>query len=177
LKGWKIVSETVLRGRVFNVRRDTINIDDRRIVREVVEHPGAVAIIPVLDTGEIILVRQYRHAVGDELLEIPAGTIEDGEKPEECAERELVEETGYRAGTLVKIGEYFLAPGYSTELIHLFKAARLVKVGADNQEDEDIMIVPCRFEDALEMVDRGLIRDAKTIAGLFIFSRNVPSRS
>lgn len=177
MKGWRIISETVLKGRIFNIRRDTISIGDREIVREVVEHPGAVAIIPVLNTDKIILVRQYRHAIGDELLEIPAGTIEAGESLEECASRELMEETGYRAGRLFKIGEYFLAPGYSTELIHLFKAEELVRVGPSNQEDEDIETVICSIGDALEMVGRGIIRDAKTIAGLFIFSRSAPSRS
>lgn len=138
-------------------------------VREVVEHPGAVAVVPVLDTGEIVLVRQYRHAVAETLWEVPAGTLEKGESPERCAERELEEETGFRPGHLTKIAQYYLAPGYSTEIMHLYVASELMMAGQKCQEDEEIDVRRFSLEDALEMVRRGVVRDSKTIAALYLF--------
>ncbi|MEM1945293.1 MAG: NUDIX hydrolase [Nitrososphaerota archaeon] len=165
----RVSSETVLRGRVFNVRWDLIRVGGRDIVREVVEHPGAVVVVPLLDNGEIILVKQYRYAVDDELLEVPAGTLEPDEAPEKCAERELLEETGFRAGRLTKIGQFYLAPGYSTELMHVFVAEGLVEAAAENQEDEVITVLRTPLREAMELVRRGVIKDAKTITSLFIF--------
>ncbi len=119
-------SKTVWRGRFFAFRSDEVELPDGKVtVRDIVEHPGAVAIIPILSDGRILLVRQYRYAVGKELLEIPAGTMEAGESPQECAKRELSEETGYEAERIMELTRFYTAPGYSSELIHIFVARGL----------------------------------------------------
>jgi ADP-ribose pyrophosphatase len=139
----------------------------RETTREIVEHRGAVAIVPLLDNGEVVLVRQYRYAIGSDLLEIPAGTLETGEKPESCAKRELEEETGYRCGELKKILECVVAPGYSTERIHFYLARGLTRAEMKTEEDELIKIESMPLRSALEKVRRGEIGDAKTVCGLF----------
>jgi ADP-ribose pyrophosphatase len=135
--------------------------------REVVEHNGAAAIVPVLPTREVIMVRQYRYPTGSDLLEIPAGTMTRNEDPEKCAKRELEEETGYRCGEITKICECFVAPGYSTEKIHVFLAKHLTKTRTNMDEDENIKLEPVPYSKALEMIRRGEIRDAKSIVGLY----------
>ncbi|BAJ51180.1 ADP-ribose pyrophosphatase [Candidatus Caldarchaeum subterraneum] len=136
-----------------------------RFVKEVVVHPGAVAVVPLLNESELVLVEQFRAAVGEVLVEVPAGTLEN-ESPEECAARELEEETGYSAGSLKKIGEFYLAPGYSTELMHVYLAKNLRKTEGRNMPDEKISVITCGLEEAFEMVRSGRIRDAKSIAAL-----------
>jgi len=163
-----ISSETVLEGRVFSVRRDLLEAGGRRFVREVVVHPGAVAVIPVDEDGMLYLVRQYRHAVGGELVEVVAGTLED-ESPRECALRELEEEAGFQASELVKLAEFYLAPGYSTELMHLFLARGLRRSHQRPDVDEKIKLLKTSLDEAVGMVLDGAIRDAKTIASLFIY--------
>jgi ADP-ribose pyrophosphatase len=169
MAGRVVSSKTVMEGRLFNVRVDRIMVGGREVVKEVVVHPGAVAVVPILDTGEIVLVKQYRHAVAETLWEVPAGTLEPGESPERCAERELEEETGFRPGQLSKICQYYLAPSYSTEIIHLFVASDLIMVGQKRQEDEEIDVASYSLEDALEMVRKRVIRDSKTIAALYMY--------
>jgi len=111
-------------------------------------------------------VRQWRHAVGQATLELPAGTLEPGEDPEECMRRELVEEVGHRAGSLERLVSLFVSPGYSNEMIHLFLATDLAPETAAADEDEDLRMVEIPLEEALEMCDAGELRDGKTIAGL-----------
>ncbi|MDJ0269965.1 MAG: NUDIX hydrolase [Aigarchaeota archaeon] len=161
-----ISSEVVFRGRVFSVVRDRVRHGSREYVREVVVHPGAVAIIAMTGAGELLLVRQFRYPAGRYLVEIPAGTLEEGESPENCAMRELEEETGYKAGKIEKITEFFLAPGYSTERIHLFIAYELERSTASPDVDEHITLLKARVEEALAMIEKGEIIDAKTIAAL-----------
>jgi ADP-ribose pyrophosphatase len=111
-------SERIYEGRIINLRVDTVRLPSgRESKREVIEHKGAVCIVPVLDDGRVMLVRQFRKASGQSLLEVPAGGLEEGESPEQCAARELMEECGFRPGKLVPIYEAFLAPGYSTGLL------------------------------------------------------------
>ncbi len=167
-------SRYVYRGKIINVRVDEFETVGRQYMKEIVEHPGAVAIIPILDDGKIIMIKQYRYAVKRELIEIPAGTIENGEKPEECAYRELIEETGYIAGEIFKIAEFYLAPGYSEEVLYLFIARKLVKRGEARLEiDEKIGdVIVVSLNEAIEMVGRGEIRDAKTICALYYLLLN-----
>lgn len=142
--------------------------------REVVIHPGAVAIVPLLDDGRVLLVRQYRHAVGEILLELPAGTLDRAEDrstedPAAAARRELAEETGYSAADWQLLGRFFTAPGFATEEMFLYLARGLAPVDgyAGPAADERLDVVPTDWVDALRMAERGEIRDAKTVAGLF----------
>jgi ADP-ribose pyrophosphatase len=140
--------------------------------REVVEHRGATAIVPLFEDGRIILVRQYRYPVTTELLEIPAGTLEADEDPEVCARRELEEETGYKCREIKKLGAIFVAPGYSTEKIHIYLAKGLVKTQANTDEDEIINVEIMPVSTVLQMASSGMIQDAKTIAGLYMIGSN-----
>lgn len=135
--------------------------------REIVEHRGAVAIIPITDDRRLVLVRQYRYAVATELLEIPAGTLEDGETPEDCAVRELEEETVFKCNEIKKIMEFFVAPGYSTERIHVYLARELTKSRMRTEEDERINVEIIPIENVLERVRSGQIRDAKSICAIY----------
>lgn len=150
------------------MRLDEVQLEDGKSTkREIVEHRGAAAIVPVVDDLSVVFVRQYRYAVSSELLEVPAGTLEPGEAPEECARRELEEETGYMCGELKKILEFFVAPGYSTEKIHVFMAKGLTKSKMRTEEDEQIKVETLPIAKALEKIRLGEIRDAKTICALF----------
>jgi ADP-ribose pyrophosphatase len=157
----------VYKGRILNLRVDQVEFDDgRSTIREVVEHRGAAAIVPLL-AEKVILVRQFRYAASSELLEIPAGTLEPGENPEVCARRELEEETGYKCGELRKILECFVAPGYSTEKIHFYMATELQRSEMFTEDDERIKVEEVTIADAIEKVRNGQIRDAKTVCALY----------
>ncbi len=161
-------SERIYNGRILNLRVDQVILDDgTSATREVVEHRGATAVVPILEDGRIVLVRQYRYAATTDLLEIPAGTLEPNERPENCAVRELEEETGYRAGKLEKMFEAFMAPGYATEKIHFFIAEKLVQSEMKTEEDERIVVERTSIDVALDKIRRGEIKDAKTICGLY----------
>lgn len=158
----------VFNGRILNLRVDKVILDDGlQTTREVVEHPGATVIIPLLENNRVLLVKQYRYAIGRELLEIPAGTRKDGESPEICAKRELQEETGYACEELEKVLECYVALGYSTEKIHFYLARRLRRIGQIPDEDERITVVPLPITEALSKIRTGEICDAKTICAIF----------
>lgn len=161
-------SRRVYEGRIINLRVDTVAFPDGRTgTREVVEYAGAVAVVPVNEKGELLLVRQYRHAVGKTLLEIPAGKLEQGEDPAASAGRELLEETGYEAERLTRLISFFSTPGFTTEELHLFLATGLNLKAQDLDDDEFIDVVPVPYEKALEMIWTGEICDAKSVAGIF----------
>jgi ADP-ribose pyrophosphatase len=163
----RISSKRIYEGKVLNLRVDEVKIENgNTAMREVVEHPGAAAIVPILEGGEVILVRQYRYPIGSDLLEIPAGTSKANENPEDCAVRELEEETGYRCKMIAKITECFVAPGYSTEKIHIYLAKGLTKTQTQIDEDENIHLERYPFSEALEKIRTGEIRDAKSMVGL-----------
>lgn len=167
-------SETVFRGRAFNVRLDEVEYAPGRATRiEIVEHVGAVTMVPVDDRGQIWFIRQYRHAIGQELLELPAGTLHDGEDPAAGAARELQEEIGMRAGRLELLASFWLAPGYSTELMHAFLATDLQPAPLPPDEDEIISAAPLPAAEALAAVARGEVRDAKSLAALFAAARRL----
>ena len=136
-------------------------------MREVVEHRGAAAIVPILNEDRVILVRQYRYAINSDLLEIPAGTLETDEDPEMCARRELEEETGYNCNKLTKILECYVAPGYSSEKIHFYLANKLDKSVMKTEEDERIQVEELPITLALSKIRSGEIHDAKTVCGIF----------
>lgn len=167
-----IGSRYVYRGRVVTLRLDTLRTTDgREIVREVVEHRGAVAIVPRLDAATILLVRQFRPAVGEWLLEIPAGTLERDEEADACAARELEEEIGYRPGRLRRMFTQYMAPGYSSERLHAYVADDLRPAKAEADEDEEIQVVPVAAADVERRILAGDIRDAKSIAALLVALR------
>ncbi len=157
-------------GKIINVRKDEIILDDgRKATREVVEHPGSSAIIPFISKDEIILIRQYRHAVNEIIYEIPAGTLDKGESFFQCAGRELEEETGYKARTLEPLIILYPSPGILNETLHLFKAINLTKTRTNYQADESIKgITQVKLNDALGMVKRGEIKDAKTVCSILM---------
>src|SRR3989441_9140294 len=133
--------------------------------REIVVHPGAVCIVARPSPDEVILVRQYRHAAGKELLEIPAGTLHEGEDPLGCAIRELEEETGYRAAKMIERCRFWTTPGFTTEFMYLYEASDLKKTKINPDEDEVIEVDIVRRSSALQMIDHGRIQDAKSILG------------
>lgn len=161
-------SQEVFDGRIIKVRVDKVLLPNGRTsAREVVVHRGAVAVVPILEEGNVLLVKQFRYPVGEVLLEIPAGTLKEGEDPKECALRELEEETGY-SGDLSYLCTLFLAPGYSTERIHLFMATNLRRTRSNPDEDEILESIEIPLEDAISMIKDGKIKDAKSVAGLIL---------
>lgn len=162
-------SEWMYQGRAFDIRRDEVRLPNgASTVLDIVSHVGAVTILPVDSKGRIWLVRQYRHAAGLEILELPAGTLEEGEEPQACAHREIQEEIGMAAGSLEKIGEFFLAPGYSTEFMHVYLAQGLVSSSLMADEDEFLTVVKLPIPKVLEGARTGKILDAKSVAALFL---------
>jgi ADP-ribose pyrophosphatase len=164
-----IRSEVLLQGRAFKIRRDTLKTPDGRETKlDIVEHGGSVVLIPIDQEGNLLFVRQYRHAAGEDLLELPAGT-RDGEEPfEQCAAREIREETGLQAGTLQKIGEFYLVPGYSTELMAVFLATDLKENPLQADEDEFLQVEKFPLKQAIAMAEQGRIQDAKSLAALLL---------
>lgn len=166
-------SELVYRGRRVKLFCDSVKVGGRSVVREVVRLRGAAAALPLLDDGNILLIRQFRYPVSEELLEIPAGVVEEGETPEECIRRELVEETGYAARSMKRILSVYPSPGVVDEVIHIFVATGLYRAEAEEDLDEHISgVVRVDFDEALRMVEHGKIADAKTIIALLFFSVN-----
>jgi len=160
--------ELLLECQIFNVvRKWTEGTDGRRHVRQVIRHPGAVVILPRLDDGRVVLIRNYRAAVGRHLLELPAGTLELGEEPVVAAHRELAEETGYRAQSMQWLTSFFASPGILDEKMHLFLATGLESGPRDLQPDEQIESVVLPWNEALALARDRQIEDAKTLIGLF----------
>lgn len=165
-------SQRLYEGRILKLRLDTVLLPNGKTSqREIVEHRGAVAMVPMLDRETVILVRQYRRAAERSLLEIPAGTRDPDEDVEACARRELAEEINYAPGRMIKLFQSFMAPGYSTEVIHTFLALDLTATDGHTDEDEFLKILPTPFAEALNMIKNGEIVDAKSISGLLYAER------
>lgn len=163
-------SDILFQGRRFRVERVVQTTPDgAEHVREVVRHPGAVVILPLLDDGRICFERNFRVAVGQTLIELPAGTLEPGEDPAETARRELAEETGYRAGRIEPLLTFCMSPGILDERMHLFLATQLQAGPTALEPGEDIQPLLCTWLEAMEMVRRGDIQDAKTLVGLLYY--------
>ena len=164
-----VSSENKYSGRVLAVRVDCIRLENGKVTAlEVVEHRGSVVMVPVDADGGIWLVRQYRHAARREILELPAGTLEAGENPAACAGRELREEIGMAAGTLTRIGGFFLAPGYATEFMHVFLAGNLHPDRIPGDEDEVLQPEKFSVTELRKSLEEGNLEDAKTVAALAI---------
>ncbi len=165
-------SKFIHRGRILTLRVDEVILPNgKKAAREIVENPGAVAAVPILSDGKVILVRQFRKPVEEVIYEIPAGKLEPGEDPRRCMERELEEEIGYRAGKLEKLTSCYPSPGFSDEIMHIFLATDLEKTEQKLEEDEVLEAVTLEFEEALRMIEEGTIKDSKTIIGLLLIQK------
>lgn len=164
-----INSELIYNGPV-KLRLDTFKAKGKTFRKEVVEHNASVGIIPVINNDEIVLIKQYRHAVNEYLIEIPAGKIENKEKPIEAAKRELEEETGFR-GDLTPLTQCYLAPSYDTELMHFFIAKNIHRTDSSQimDDDENISSMIVKIDDALQYCFNGGIRDCKTISAILLY--------
>ena len=163
-------SKIFFKGEILNVRVDEIRMPDgSTATREIIEHSDAVAVVPIDRQGNILLVKQYRRAAGKELLEIPAGSVEPGEKPEETAKRELQEEIGYLPNKIVSMGGFYASPGYNTEYLHLYMATDLVPAKLHTEDTDSIEVVPVPVKSITDYIKSGKIRDAKSIAGILYY--------
>jgi len=164
-----IESKRIYDGKVVSLRVDTVRLPDGKdATREIVEHRGAVAIVPLLDSRQVVMVRQYRQAAGETLLEIPAGTLDPGEDPEACARRELIEETGYEAREMTRLFSSYLSPGYSNEMLHTYLATGLTEKTGRRDADEFVEVAIVELDEVMDMIRRGDIKDAKTICGCLL---------
>ncbi len=167
LKEKLIKIETIYEGKIFDVQQRLIKLPDgRETVYDIVKNPNACAVVPMDDEGNVIMVRQYRQSAGKVLLEIPAGKIDEGENPDKCAVRELQEETGYIAGNIEKVVDMRVSPGFSTEIIYIYKAYNLTQGETNFDEDEFIETEKIPLEDMYQRVIKGEIEDGKTICGI-----------
>ena len=169
-----IDSERVFRGRVFDVERDRLReASGMEMIREVVRHPGGAGGLPLYEDGRVGLVRQYRHPARRELLEIPAGRIEAGETPAECASREIADEIGARAGRLEKLAEFYSTPGFCEEKLFIFLATDLAPAPQHLDADEVLEVVRLPLAEAVRLAAAGEIEDAKTIIALLLAARKM----
>jgi ADP-ribose pyrophosphatase len=167
-----VSTDHIFDGKIISLRVDTLEeADGRSYTREIISYGTAVVLVPVGADGRLLMVRQYRHAAGRWMLELPAGGVDERDaSPEEAALRELREETGHR-GTLTRIGGFFLAPGYSDEYQHIYAATDLVEDPLEADEDENLTLEQVGLEDALRLVEQGEICDAKSVAALLLYLR------
>ncbi len=164
-----VQTKTLYQGRVFNLRQDHVRLPNGVISPlDILEHNGAVVVVPLDSAGRFLMVRQYRHAARTELLEFPAGTLEPAEDPEDCARRELQEETGMAARSMEKVGGFFLAPGYSTEYLHIFIARDLHSAPLAGDEDEWLSPVRVPVDEFSRLAHGRKIEDAKTLAAYLL---------
>lgn len=162
-------SNVLYKGKVFDLKVDEIEYESgNKGIREIAVHPGGAVVVPVTDEGKIILVTQFRYPFQKELMEFPAGKLDAGEDPMKCAERELEEETGFKAGKIKKLGEIYTAPGYCTEILHLY-LARELKPGNHNREEGELgmRIYEFTVKEVEDKIAKGEIVDGKTICGIY----------
>lgn len=163
----RVSSRRIYEGRILNLRVDEVSLENgRRAKREVVEHGAAVGVLALTEGGGVLLVRQYRYAVGEETLEICAGLVEEGEDPRDAAVREMREELGVQPDTLTEIGRFYASPGFCTELLILYLAEGLTPSRLPQDEDEDVSVVELALEDIPRRLAAGTFRDSKTFAAL-----------
>jgi len=159
--------KNIYRGRVVNLDLETVKLPNGATVElEIIHHPGAAAIVPMKDEETVLLIRQYRHAAGGYILEIPAGTLRPGEDPGDCAARELEEEIGFRPSALEPLATFFTTPGFTDEVIHIYKATGLTPGKQNLDHDEVLEVVELPLREAIGKIGDGSIRDGKTIVGL-----------
>jgi ADP-ribose pyrophosphatase len=161
------MTKNIYKGRIVNLNLETVTLPNGATVElEVIHHPGAAAVVPMKDERTVILIRQYRHAVGGYIYEIPAGKLHPGEDPLVCAQRELEEEIGYKAGILDHVTSAYTTPGFTDEVIHIYKATQLQQGTQNLGHDEVLAIAEFPLEKTIAMIREGVIQDAKTIVGL-----------
>ena len=166
-------SEEIYKGRIFEVALDTVREGAQTYTREVVRHGGGASVVPVFRDQTVALVRQYRHPTVRYVLELPAGKLEPGERPEDAAARELEEELGVVAGRIEQLSEFFTTPGFCAEKLWVFLATELTPSAQNLEDDEIVEIVRLPFKRALEMISSREIEDAKTIIGLLLAARRL----
>ena len=161
------MTRNIYTGKVITLNVDTVQLPNGVTVDlEMIRHPGAAAVVPVKDDGTVVLIRQFRHAAGGFIYEIPAGKLASGEDPLHCASRELEEEVGYRASTFELLSSIFTAPGFADEVIHVYKATGLTKGRQHLDRDEVLDVIEMPLSEAITKIEDGSIRDGKTIVGL-----------
>ena len=166
-----IKKETIYAGKVINVTKDDVLCPNgEKAIREIVHHRGGVGILFQVD-GKFIFERQYRYAMGEEIIEMPAGKLEEGEVPLEAAKRELLEETGYRPLEMIHLGDSYPTPGYSTEVIHLYYCPKAVKEERHLDNDECIELIYLTLEEVETMIAEGKIKDSKSVAAIFLYKK------
>ena len=162
-----IFSEKIYKGELLDVRKDKVSLPDNEIgYREWINHPGASCCVPILPDNKIILVKQYRYAIKDESIEIPAGKIDSNEDPKECANRELIEETGFKSNKLTLLTSIYPAIGFANEKIWIYLAENLEKSNSKTDNDEFIEIISIDHNTAMKMIREGMIKDSKTIIAI-----------
>lgn len=162
-------SEVVFQGNLLNVFADKVELPNGKVAsREYIKHPGAVAVVPITQEGNIVLVRQYRYPIGNVLLEVPAGKLDKGEDPDTCAFRELEEETGYVAKSIKRIASIYTTPGFTDEVIHLYIAENLTLSNPHPDEDEFLDVEIYSKEEIKTMIADGRINDAKSMLALLL---------
>lgn len=161
------MTRNIYTGKVVTLNIDHVTLPNGATVDlETIRHPGAAAVVPLKDDGTVILIRQFRHAAGGFIYEIPAGKLHPGEDPVHCASRELEEEVGYQASSFEPLTSIFTAPGFADEVIHIYKATGLTKGRQQLDPDEVLDVIEMSLEEAVAKIEDGTIRDAKTIVGL-----------
>lgn len=170
------MTKHIYKGRVVDLRLETVRLPNGATVEmELIQHPGAAAVVPVTQNGTVLLVRQYRHAVGGYILEIPAGKLDPGEDPRDCAARELEEEIGVRAARLEPVITFYTTPGFTDEVIHVYRATGLTPGRQKLGHDEVLEVVEMPLEEAMARIRDGSIQDGKTIIGLqSVYLRHPP---
>ncbi len=170
-------AETIYKGRIFRLVKEDVQLQNGVETQlDIIRHPGAAAIVPAYGYDKIILIKQYRHAIGEYIWEIPAGTFDKNEDPLECAKRELLEETGFRAEFWEKLGVITPVPAYSDERIHVYFAANLIQETQNLDKDEVLEVHKLKVTDVLEMIRKGEIKDSKTIASIFMATLWIKSK-
>jgi ADP-ribose pyrophosphatase len=177
MKPQTLASKPVFEGRIFDIRIDEIREGELEYSREIVVHKGSAVIVPVFEDGMVALVRQYRHAAREYLLEIPAGTLNEGEDPIIGAVRELEEEIGVRAAHVLKLTEFYVSPGFLTEKMHVYLATGLTEVGQKLEADENLTIERYSFDQLSRMIRDGRIVDAKTMVGVTLANERLSNLS
>ncbi len=168
--------ETLFTSRIFKVVKKIVTgRSGNQLERHVIVHPGAVVVLPVLDDGRIVLIKQYRVSIDGPLIELPAGTLEPNEEPLKTARRELIEETGYAAGAMRPILTFYSSPGIMKEEMHLFLGTQLVAGPTDMEDGEQIETLLVDFDQSLKMINNGEIKDGKTILALYWWNANRPT--
>ena len=167
------MSQHIFSGKVVTVDIDTVTLPNGVTVDlEIVRHPGAAAVVPLKEVGTVVLIKQFRHAAGGFIYEIPAGKLNRGEDPLDCAARELEEEIGYIAGRLERLTSILTAPGFTDEVIHIYKATGMRAGRQHLDRDEVLEVLEIPLKEAIRMIEAGTIRDAKTIVGLELVNGN-----